>query len=129
MLREELFEKFPESGRNSPAPSITFPPMNAFAARDVGYSNPFQHYGDVEIQQVAQSSMSVQHPDYYNQPATTPARYISPSEAQAARKSTAPTSFRDPVGRTPAARESYQQSIDSFYGGAAGQPSASGYAL
>ncbi|KAF9478143.1 hypothetical protein BDN70DRAFT_63359 [Pholiota conissans] len=129
-MLHELFEKFPESGRNSPGPSINSPPMDAFAARDVDYSNPFHHYDDVEIQQIAQPSMPVQHPDYYyNQPATIPARYISPPEVQAGRKSTAPTSFRSPVGRTPVARESYQQSIDSFYGGAAGQPSASGYAL
>ncbi|KAF8204800.1 hypothetical protein BJ912DRAFT_939353 [Pholiota molesta] len=107
LIHEELFEKFSDSGHrsNSPGPSINAAPMDAFPSRDVVYANPFENYGGVEHQRVA------------------------PSAVPAARKTTAPTAFRNPVGRTPVARESYQQSIDSFYGGIASQPSSSGYAM
>ncbi|KAF8969477.1 hypothetical protein BDZ97DRAFT_246909 [Flammula alnicola] len=116
-LHEELFEKYtePDYRSNSPGPSINADPMDAFASREV-----FQSYGISETQRVLYSSTPVQHPDYYNEP-KAPARYISPSQALAAQSAAPPTAFRNPVGR-----DSYQQSIDSFYG-AAGQPSSSGY--
>jgi hypothetical protein len=117
-LHDELFEKYsePDERGPSPGPSFTSTPMDAFASREVRYdSSPsFQNYAAPQTQRAVHSSSPVQHPDYYNQPAS---RYLAPSQTQAARNASPPTAFRNPDSR-----DSYQHSIDSFYG-AAGQPS------
>jgi hypothetical protein len=117
-IHDELFEKYSEPDHRgpSPGPSITSTPMDAFASREVRYdgSPSFQNYPAPQTQRAVHSSSPVQHPDYYNQPVS---RYLAPSQTQAARSAAPPTAFRNPDNR-----DSYQHSIDSFYG-AAGQPS------
>lgn len=115
-LHEALFEKYSEPERRSPSPSasINGVPMDPFATREVGYNAPprFPSYTTPQ-HPITYSTSPVQHPDFYNQP---PSRYLAPSQAQAARNPAPPSAFR-----SPDARDSYQHSIDSFYG--AGQPS------
>lgn len=117
-IHEDMFENYATSEHrsNSPGPSINAAPMDAFASQ-------YNFYGIGETR-TAQSSSPVQHPDYYNQ--SSPARYISPSDALASQAAPTPE-FRNPVGRASNARDSHPISIDSFYG-AAGQPVIPGYA-
>ncbi|KIM46354.1 hypothetical protein M413DRAFT_312296 [Hebeloma cylindrosporum] len=112
-LHDELFEKYtePESHSNSSGLSIHNSPMDAFASRDPrsDASPPFQLYG-TESQRAFHPSSPVQHPDYYNTQ-STPARYLSPSQALGSKGAAPPSSFHQPNNR-----DSYQPSIDSFYG-------------
>jgi len=119
-LHEELFEKYSEPDHRgaSPGPSINAAPMDPFASREVRYDTTpsFESYAAPPTQRILHSSSPVQHPDYYNQP---PSRYLAPSQAQVARSAAPPTTLRN---LDDLSRNSYQHSIDSFYG-AAGQPS------
>ncbi|KAF8913721.1 hypothetical protein CPB84DRAFT_1819771 [Gymnopilus junonius] len=116
-LHDELFEKYTEPERRSPSPSasITAVPMDPFATSTVRYDTPplFSDYAVPQSHPFVPSTSPVQHPNYCNQ---SPSRYLTPSQAQAARSSAPPSAFRGPEHR-----DSYQPSIDSFYG--AGRPS------
>ncbi|KDR83923.1 hypothetical protein GALMADRAFT_219752 [Galerina marginata CBS 339.88] len=119
-LHDELFEKYSEPDHRgpSPGPSINAAPMDPFASREVRYDTTpaFESYVVPPTQRILHSSSPVQHPDYYNQPTS---QYLAPSQFQAARSAAPPTAFRN---LDVPSRDSYQPSIDSFYG-AAGQPS------
>jgi len=108
-LHDELFEKYTETDLRS---SINNAPMDAFASRDVESDDslPFQIYGASETPPVFHPSSPVQHPDYYNTQ-STPTRYLAPSQALVSKSAAPPSSFHQPNNR-----DSYQPSIDSFYG-------------
>lgn len=98
----------------SPGPSVLTSPMDAFARNEVTYDNM---PNAARSQHAFIPSSPVQHPDFYNTPAT---RYAPPSQLQPSTGARPPSAYRNPDAT---ARDStgYQPSIDSFYG--AGQPS------
>jgi hypothetical protein len=114
-LHDELFEKYTpqDHGSHSPGLSINDSPMDAFASRDIGFNDspPSQLYGISETQSALHSSTTVQHPDYYTQ--STPTRYLAPSQSLFLQATAPPSSFHFHQNTN---RNSYQPSIDSFYG-------------
>jgi len=115
-LHDELFEKYtPQDHRShSPGLSINDPPMDAFASRDIGYNNspPAQLYGMAEPQSALHSSTTIQHADYYDTQ-STPTQYLAPSQSLFLKSAAPPSSFNFNQNIN---RNSYQPSIDSFYG-------------
>ncbi|KAJ3518052.1 hypothetical protein NLJ89_g87 [Agrocybe chaxingu] len=108
-LHDEIFETYnePEFRSDSPGPSINNAPMDAFARREIGYSDNPSPTLNTNLQnqpRIVIPTSPIQHPDYYN----APSRYTPPSRMQP----TAPPEVRGSTG--------YQPSLDSFYG--AGSP-------
>ncbi|KAF8812275.1 hypothetical protein BYT27DRAFT_7251833 [Phlegmacium glaucopus] len=102
-LHSRLFDQYTDTGTapsDSPDPSITSTPMNAFSTREIGYESP--SFILAASTQPPQATSDVQHINYFN--------YQSMSKIT---NSGPPVAFHNRVAK----RESAQPSIDSFYGG------------